>query len=228
MSHEDELTERAFEIWRVYKFHIIITLLMIVSAVAGLSYQSVVVQEQRRATGIALFKLISAAEANDLTTAKTVLEEIDGDSFPKMHGLALAALAAAQNKAGDYGDAADALRIAAENETDDGLRQIIILRLAEALINDGKTEEALAILEEESPASPDMNMLFIERRGDAYYAAGKPQLAREEYQNARASALEQNPQYAALLDIKISATASLPSAAEDENAVEDENNGESQ
>lgn len=220
MSNEDELTERAFEFWRVYKFHIIVVLLMVVSAIAGLSYQSIVVQEKRRTTGVALFKLISAANANDLTAAKSTLEEIDGDDFPQMHGLALVALASAQNKAGDYADAVDALRIAAENETDYGLRRIIILRLAEALINDGKTEEALAILDEESPTSPDMRMLFIERRGDAYYAAGKPRLAREEYLRARADALEQNSQYAGLLDIKIAATMSLPSEAEDENSGE--------
>ena len=207
---EDELLERWLTLWHAYKVHLIGGILMILSAVAGIAYQTVSSEEKRRAAGSALFELAAAAQNEDWQTAQTALTKINGDRFPELHNLGRIALATANHNAGKTEDAITDMRAALANETDDSLRPILVLRLAELLINNNNTEEALTLLDKNTPAEQTLQMLFIELRGDAYYAADQLPQALAEYNQARTIAAAIFRPYVAMLDIKIGAVASLP------------------
>ncbi|MBE8158443.1 MAG: tetratricopeptide repeat protein [Betaproteobacteria bacterium] len=206
----EEIQERLLGFWRAYKFYIIITVLMSVSGAAGLARQSSLYEEARDESGKALFELLHAGEEGDAETARRALARIDGERFSAMRNLALASLAAAQNGGGDAEAAAATLREAAAAETETGLRLIIVLRLAEVLINAGKSEEALEQLNAAEPEEEILRVLFAERRGDAHFAAGDVRKALAEYKTAREIAAAAYPNYAPVLNIKIGAASSLP------------------
>lgn len=204
----EEMVERLRGAWDSYKFHIIIAALMILSGAAGLSYQTISADRARRAAGDALFTVMRAAENGETEIAERALARIGEDEFPQLRSLALAALAAADGE-----NAAEKLREAAAHETDDGLRLLLVLRRAETLINDGETEEAIALLEEHEPeAAPAMSLLFAERRGDAHYVAGNPRAARDAYLQARDAAAESFSSHIPALNLKIGASVSQSAA----------------
>ncbi len=203
------MLERLRGAWDSYKLHIVAATLMILSAVAGLSYQTVSADRARRAAGDALFAVMRAAENENFAAAENALSRIDGEEFPQLRGMALAVMASA-----GAADAAEKLREAATRETDDGLRLLLVLRRAETLINSGETGAAIALLEEhETDAAPAMQMLFAERRGDAHYVAGHPRAARDAYLRARDAAAESFSSHIPALNLKIGASVSLPSSA---------------
>ena len=205
----EELLERMGGFWRAYKFYIIITVLMAVSGAAGLAHRSSLHDAARRESGDALFEILRAETDGDTEAAQRALERIDGGRFASMHNLALMSLAAAQDGAGNAEDAIATLRAAKAAETETGLRMIIILRLAELLINAGQTEEALQELDAEEPAEEILQMLYAERRGDAYFAAGDNRRALAAYAAARELSAGAFRNYAPLLNIKIGAAASM-------------------
>ncbi|MGU9950854.1 MAG: YfgM family protein [Gammaproteobacteria bacterium WSBS_2016_MAG_OTU1] len=206
----EELLERVQALWHSYKFHLIIVLLMIFSAIAGLLYKSAVRSTSHQIAGTSFYTIVNAVEEGDVEAASAALDGIDGEEFPEMRNLALVALATAHNTDGNAESAIARLREAEEQETDEGLRQALVLRLAELLINDGQTDEALAVLDDpEVEEDSAMNLLFAERRGDAYYAAGKLTEARVEYLRAREDALTSFRSYMPVLNIKIGAVSSL-------------------
>ncbi len=208
------MVERMRSLWGGYKFYIIAAVLMMVSAAAGLSYQSAVHYAEKREAGGALFALLRAAEDGDTEAAERELSRIRGEKFTPLRNLALAAVASARHKAGNTAEAADALREAETAETDTGLRLMLVLRLAELLINEEKYGEALEYLNAQETAEPLMKILFAERRGDAHFAAGQFRAAHWEYTGARAEAEKSFRGYMPLLNLKIGAAVSLPSGAQ--------------
>lgn len=211
----EELLERLGGFWQSYKFYITVSVLMALSAATGLSCQSSSHDAARRETGGALFALLRAGEEGDAEAAQLAFEKIDGERFPSLRNLARASLAAAQNKAGAAENAENALREAVKTETESGLRTVMILRLAEVLINSEKYEEALKHLTESEPEEEMFRMLFAERRGDAHFAAGANREALAEYEKAGEYAARAFTGYAPLLRIKIGAASSLPSEGAD-------------
>lgn len=211
----EELIERIAAIWDSYKFPIVVGVLMIISAIAGLSYQAVNSEQARRQAGGALFEAMHAVQEGDLDAARAALAKIDKDDFPELRNLGLVALAAESE------DAADILAEAAESESDSGLRLLFVLRQAEALINKEQYDDAIALLTEKHPASPaHMRMLFLETTGDAHFAAGRVLAARAEYDKARQEALESYPSHLPALNLKIGAALSLPASESELQAVE--------
>lgn len=208
----EEMQERLLGLWRSYKFYAVVGVLMAVFGASGFAHRYVQYQESRRESGAALFELLRAGEDGDAEAAARALERIDGERFPAMRGLALASLAAAQNSGGDSKTAAATLKEAAAAETEPGMRRMLVLRLAEVLINSGDSGKALEELGAEEPEGRIMRMLFAEKRGDAHLAAGDNRAALSEYTAAREIAAAALPGHMSVLGIKIGAASSLPLA----------------
>ena len=206
----EEMLERLRGAWDGYKFHIVIGSLMALSAVAGLSYQSISSDRARAAAGDALFAAMRAAEEGDSAAAENALARIDADEFPQLRGLALAAMAAAGGE-----NPAEKLAEAAKDESDSGLKMLFVLRRAEILINSGDSDSAIALLtENEEDAATEMKMLFAERRGDAHYVANRPREARAAYSQAASLAADSLPSHLPAINLKIGAAVSLPPSSE--------------
>ena len=204
----EELLERMQALWERRKFHIVAALLMLVSALAGLAYESLATSRLSKKAGEGFFALSKAAEQGDIEAATAALDDIDGDEFPEVRNLALLALAAAQAEQGDNAAAIETMREAVKSQTDPGLRRAARLRLGEMLINDGQYDSALEALYDPT-AGGVAKILLAERSGDAHYAAGRLSEAREAYEEAREDALRFFPAHLPVLNIKLGAVNSL-------------------
>ena len=134
------------------------------------------------------------------------------DDFASMRHLAAFAVAALLADEGDTDDAAALLREVAERDDDIGVRQMAHLRLAEIYINSGKSMEAMELLNDEMPGNGRMRILFLERIGDAAFAAGDTEEALSAYNQASDEARREFPSYLAIMRIKISALLSQKQA----------------
>ena len=210
MADFDEETQaRLHDFWSRFKYHLIGGLLMILAAVAGLSYQTTNNETQRRIIGNTLYDVIRSTEDGDLAAAEEAYAAIDTEHFASARHVAAFVLASLQVYSGSSDRAQQNLREVLERENDGGLRSLAALRVAELLINDGQAEDALEVLDDHAPAGGQMQMLFAERRGDAHFAAGRPLAARDEYNNALQLAAGNSYQrYIPILNIKIGAALS--------------------
>lgn len=218
----EELLSRAQSVWDRFKYHIVLGTMMALSAAAGLAWQSLNLDAKRDEAGGRLFALMRAADAGDLDRAAAELEKIDAKEFPEVRNLGRIALAAAKDSAGEPEAAVESLREAVVAAEDDGLRFMASMRLAEALINAGQSDEALAALEEFDPPTPVMRMLLLDRRGDAHLTAGRSLQARALYGEALEEANRAYGSYVPVLRIKIAAAVSIPA----ENGAVEEGNSQ--
>ena len=201
----DESLDRLYHLWIDYRFYIIISVLMVMSAITGGAYQATSQQAAQQQSSEALFRVLQAVEDENLPAAKQALADIDGDEFPHIHNLAQMSLASLQQETGDLDGAIDSINQSIEQEDDVGMRQVMALRLVELLINAERYEDALSVLEEQPPQEEVMQMLFNERRADVYFAYGKHLLARSFYLQALQIAVNRAPSHAPLLNLKIGA-----------------------
>ena len=216
----EELLERMQALWERRKFHIVAALLMLVSALAGLAYESLATSRLSEKAGEGFFALSKAAEQGDIEAATAALDDIDGDEFPEVRNLALLALASAQAEQGDNAAAIETMREAVKSQTDPGLRRAARLRLGEMLINDGQYDSALEALYDPT-AGGVAKILLAERSGDAHYAAGRLPEAREAYEEAREDALRFFPAHLPVLNIKLGAVNSLPPGIDGDSESDD-------
>jgi len=128
---------------------------------------------ERLKAGDAYQALVKDAEAGKLDGAKTKASGLTDDAYA---ALAALDLAKAQIDAGKRDDAIATLR-AAKTE-DSVLAPVVKQRLARLLVDAGKHDEALkSLADAEDPAG-------IEVRGDALFAQGKLEQARDAYSKA--------------------------------------------
>ena len=151
--------------------------------------------------------MVAKAAASAARTGRRTLKSLEGGVPSKakaqvsaLNGTAygtLAAMALAKSQA-DLGqrDAAIATLRAARNGSG-SLDPVLEQRLARLLIDAGKPQEALALLANASGAGA------LETRGDAEFAAGKPDAARASYRKALSTTDEASPQRR-LLELKLS------------------------
>ena len=223
----EELLERMQALWERRKFHIVAALLMLVSALAGLAYESLATSRLSKKAGEGFFALSKAAEQGDIAAATAALDDIDGDEFPEVRNLALLALASAQAEQGDNAAAIETMREAVKSQTDPGLRRAARLRLGEMLINDGQYDSALEALYDPT-AGGVAKILLAERSGDAHYAAGRLSEAREAYEEAREDALRFFPAHLPVLNIKLGAVNSLPPGIDGDSDGDDSESDDSE
>ncbi len=149
-------------------------------------------QQQRGQAGERYEAALKALEGGDPAKAKTQVAALQGTAY---QGLGALALAKSQADAGQRDAAIATLRAA--HSGDAGLDAVLDQRLARLLIDAGKPEEALKLLADATGAGA------LEARGDAQFAAGQRDAARDSYRKALAGTDEASPQRR-LIELKLS------------------------
>lgn len=167
-------------------------ILLGLAAIGGWQWWQKQQHQQRAQAGERYQSVLKSLEGGDPSMAKAQVSALDGTAYG-----ALAAMALAKSQA-DLGqrDAAIATLRAARNGSG-SLDPVLDQRLARLLIDAGKPQEALALLANASGAGA------LETRGDAEFAAGKPDAARASYRKALSTTDEVSPQRR-LLELKLS------------------------
>jgi predicted negative regulator of RcsB-dependent stress response len=139
--------------------------------------------QQAQHAAAAYAALEPALAGGDLAKARQAAQALR-EAFPKSPYAARAALGAAR-VAVDKQDL-DAARVelqwAADNAREESLRDTARLRLARVLLAQQHYDEALAALG--AAPTPSFQALYADLRGDVLQAQGKPEAAREAYQQA--------------------------------------------
>jgi predicted negative regulator of RcsB-dependent stress response len=219
--------ERAEQVRRFVRENLLVALLALavgIGGVAGYKYW------QAKRTGGAeqaeteYETVIAALSSGDRERARQLSAELRanhaGSPYADQADLAIAKLSVARR---DYDDAAKVLRGVMDGAKDPLLRRVARLRLARVLSEQGKHDEALALL---TPGEAGgFAALYHDVRGDAYAAKGDFAAARAEY-SAALTADETTPTldgaYVALKRDALPATAAPAGAASGAPATEAE------
>lgn len=147
--------------------------------------------------------LDASLQAKELDKAKAQIQQLQG-IYTQMGALQLAK---AQLDAGQRDAAIDTLR-AARNAEQRDLQRVIDERLARLLIDAGKAQEALTLLQ-----TPGNDPGALEVRGDAQLALGQRDAARDSYSKALTH-LDVGAPQRRLVELKLSEAGGKPAAAE--------------
>lgn len=161
-------------------------------AIGGWQYWQKHQHEQHALAGERYDAALKALQGADPSKAKPQVAALQGTSYDTLGALALAK---SQADAGQRDAAIATLRAARGNAG--ALDSVVHQRLARLLIDGGKSKEALALLTDAQGAGA------LEARGDAQFAAGQRDAARESYRKALTSTEEGSPQRQ-LLQLKLS------------------------
>lgn len=205
MAEHEQMEERALGLWRRFHFPLIIIVLTVLSGIVGFTYKADKRESARLVAGDALFGVHAAVADGDIESAQELFAQMDINDFDSMRHLAAFALAGLLANEGRAEEAAALLTEVADNDEDRGVRQMAQLRLAEIHINSGKSAEAISLLDAAIPASGRMRILFLERMGDASFAAGDSAEALSSYTQAAEEASREFPPYLSIIRIKTSA-----------------------
>ena len=140
------------------------------------------VNQARNASEIfaTLEKAVDSKEVKQAEDAEwALLEKYSSTAYAAMGELEIARLYVAEN---DLTKAAEKLNWVIDHASLTEVQEIATLSLAQVLVDDGKAEAALSLMEQSLPAS--YVSLREEVRGDAYRALGKVDAAREAYDRA--------------------------------------------
>lgn len=159
----------------------------------------------RAAEAAALYETLqSAARANDLKAARdasgTILEKYSGTTYGPLAALVSARM---HFQAGDLKTARAQLQWVTENSSNDELKSVARLRLANVLLDDSAPDEALKALAAK-PAT-GFEALFESMRGDILLVQKKNGEARDAYRSALDKAGKSDPGLAEQLKRKIDA-----------------------
>jgi len=141
-------------------------------------------QQRAAAASVNYQQMLDVLDSNPdkaMELGRAVVAEYPDSSYAVMASLAMAKVAVTKK---DLDAAAAHLRLAMEQAKLDEFKQLATLRLAEVLLAQGKTDEALALLPAE--AAPSFRGNFAELRGDILLSQGKHNAARDAYTNALA------------------------------------------
>lgn len=183
---DEEQAELIKKWWSENGSSVVTTVAVAVAGVVGWNFW----QDQKQATGEAASATYSqlvqlAAQENDAvqgemqTLAEQLKSEYADTAYADFGSLFIARLAADN---GDYDAAAAELRGLIASADSEAVRQTATARLAAVLIQQGKADEALAVLPETADAAyaPQIE----EARGDALYLKGELNNARDAYLRA--------------------------------------------
>jgi predicted negative regulator of RcsB-dependent stress response len=168
-------------------------------------------QNERALRAAAQFDdMTSALEHNDKTRTRQVadglIQNFPSSPYADQAQMVLARLAVDE---GRLGDAVTPLTQVMERSKDTELRHIARLRLARVLISEGKPDQALNTLAQDSPGP--FAGLAHEVRGDAFYAKNDAKAAVSEYKAALEAGASGGVD-SALLQLKIADLGSPPPA----------------
>lgn len=179
---EEEQAEALKQWWRENWAWVAAGIVVGLALLSGWQYYQRYRAQRGEAAATALDQY-AAALGNDKTKADALLQDLT-DKYATTPYSDQARLLAAQNAVagGDFVAAAVQLREVMEHGKDAELRPIARLRLARVLIQQGKADEALSLLD--IAAAGAFVAQTHEARGDALYAKNDLDGARREYQSA--------------------------------------------
>jgi predicted negative regulator of RcsB-dependent stress response len=158
-------------------------------------------QAERAAT---LYTQLSEAErGNDSKRVRDIAAQIvDGYGSTQYAGMAALAAAKAGVATGEVEDAKKRLQWVVDHAKEEEMRDVARLRLAGALLDEKKYDEALKLLSAKSGET--FAMMYADLRGDVLSAQGKAAEARAAYQQALDKS-EPNSNYRRLVELKLDA-----------------------
>ena len=165
--------------------------------------------QQQAAQAAAVYDALNAAvRANDAAKAKEAMAQL-ADKFAGTGYAPRAALllAAQLFENGDTAGAKAQLGWVIDKSSEDELKQIARLRLAEVLLDEKQYNEALRVLD--AKHDQPFAAIYADTRGDVLAAAGRSDEARNEYQTALAQ-LDPQSTYRNFVQLKLDA---LPAGA---------------
>ncbi|MBM28156.1 MAG: hypothetical protein CME58_07225 [Halieaceae bacterium] len=173
----------------------------VLGTVGWQQYQGFTVSQAEAASDLYATMLAIQLEDGDAAQFTALAEELKAEHSGSTYARFAAMLEA--RRAVDEGDlegAEAALRWAlTAGDTRSDIGQLIQLRLARVLADQGKENEALAILGQGSAAFP---VAYAQAQGDIHLAAGRPEQALAAYRQGRDLATELG-QYSVVLDNKV-------------------------
>ena len=173
----------------------------VLGTVGWQQYQGFTVSQAEAASDLYATMLAIQLEDGDAAQFTALAEELKAEHSGSTYARFAAMLEA--RRAVDEGDlegAEAALRWAlTAGDTRSDIGQLIQLRLARILADQGKETEALAILGQGSAAFP---VAYAQAQGDIHLAAGRPEQALAAYRQGRDLATELG-QYSVVLDNKV-------------------------
>jgi len=195
---EHEQGERVRNWLRQNSFGLIGGLALGLALIGGGRWWMQEAHEKRLALGESYAAVVADLQAGDADQAKERTAALAGTAYAPLAALDLAKV---QVDAGAKDDAIATLRGAGAEEP--ALTDVIEHRLARLLIDADKPGEALALLADAQDASA------LETRGDARYAMGEIDQAREDYEQALRKLDPAAPQRR-LLELKLTQTGGSP------------------
>lgn len=181
---------------------------------AGWKYWQQFKLRNAEAASTLYIELERAAGSNDAGKVEQLTRDLQqkypSSPYPQQASLVLAKL---RVQAGKWDEAAAALRDVMDHSKDEALAQVARLRLARVLIEQGRNDEALTLLDP-SKVPPSVGELR-ELRGDALLAKNDSTAARSEYQQALAAQAAEGGPGSELLQLKLQdlGPAATPAAA---------------
>jgi len=170
---EHEQSERVQTWLRNNALSLISGLVIGLGLIGGWSWWQQHLQAQKYAVGDAYQAMLAALETGDLDAAGRAAEGLHEGAYAELIALDLAK---AHVDKGDLDAAMAALRRAEHRIP--GVQWVITQRLARLLVANGQGNEALTLIGDADDAAS------LEIRGDAWFAQGKPEDARNAYQDA--------------------------------------------
>ena len=173
----------------------------VLGTVGWQQYQGFTVSQAEAASDLYATMLAIQLEDGDAAQFTALAEELKAEHSGSTYARFAAMLEARRAvDEGDFEGAEAALRWAlTAGDTRSDIGQLIQLRLARVLADQGKETEALAILGQGSAAFP---VAYAQAQGDIHLAAGRPEQALAAYRQGRDLATELG-QYSVVLDNKV-------------------------
>lgn len=198
---DDEQGEALKTWWRENWAWVLSGIVLGLGLLLGWNYYQRYTAERSDAAATALDEFANA-QANDKGKAETLLKELT-DKYAATPYSAQAQLLVAQDAVGanDLPRAEAALRNVIANSKDAELVQIANTRLARVLIEQGKSDDALALLDVAKAGAFAAQVHEI--RGDALYAKQDTKGARAEYESALAAYKADGQSNVSLLEYKL-------------------------
>jgi predicted negative regulator of RcsB-dependent stress response len=208
---EQEQLDQLKSFWKQYGNLITWVLIAVLGAYAAWNGWNWWQRDQAVKAGAMYDELDRAAQAGDADKAGRVFADMR-ERFPRTAFTAQGALLAARTQfdKGQIDNARATLAWVAENASESEIQTIARLRLAGALLDEKKFDEALKQLD--AATAKEFEALVADRRGDILLAQGKKDEARAAYASAW-KGMDARVEYRRLIDAKLTALGAAPEPA---------------
>jgi len=198
---DDEQAEALKTWWRENWAWVVSGIVLGIGLLSGWSYYQRSTTQKSESAAAALDEFANV-QANDKAKADTLFKQLTEDYKSTPYVMQAQLLQAQQAvEANDLPRAEAALRIVMGDSKDPELAQVAKSRLARVLIEEGKSDEALAVLDVAKAGA--FAAQFHEVRGDALYAKHDLAGARGEYETALAAYKADGQADTSLLEYKL-------------------------